>query len=155
MRPDIVGGHGMISRQIFRALARRDDLETAGARPIDKLAGQGRLVAIGHRIDDALGTGLLGEERSGEHIGLDIDHDDVLSRGDRGLGMRDARSGDAGRLDDDLDISIAAGLDAGRYKAGARDAGRVPSDLMARGARPLRIEIGDHRDLQPRNGRHL
>ena len=155
MRPDIVRGDGVIGRQVLGALAGGDDLEPAGARPIDQLAGQRRLVAIGQRIDDALRPRLLGQQRPGQHIGLDIDHDDVLAGGDRGPGMDDAGRRAAGRLDDHLDIGIGAGLGARRDEPGAGDARRIPADRAAGVARPLGVEIGDHRDLDARHGRHL
>jgi len=37
----------MVGEQVFGALAAGSDLEAAGARPIDQLAGQRRLVAVG------------------------------------------------------------------------------------------------------------
>ncbi len=98
---------------------------------------------------------LLGQQRPGEHIGFDIDHDDVLAGGDRCAGMGDAGRRTAGRLDDDLDLGIGAGLGARRDKRVR--AIRAASQPTVRQAlpRPLGIEIGDDRDLQPGHRRHL
>ena len=155
MLPDIVRRHVVIGRQIFRALAGGDHVKAGGTCPVDHLRRQRRLVAIGERIDHARLARLLGEQRTRQHVRLDIDHDDVLPRRNRGTRVRDTGRGDAGRLDDDLDRVIAAGLGAGGDEAGAPDMGRVPSDLAAGGARPFRVEIGDDGDLQPRHMRHL
>ena len=70
-------------RLVARALAGADHLEAGGARPVDMLADQRRLVAPGERIDDARGLGLARQQRPGHRVGLDIDHDDVLAVRDR------------------------------------------------------------------------
>ena len=46
---------------------------------------------------------LAREQRAGERVGLDVDHDDVLAVLDRLERVDDAGLGDAGRLDDHLD----------------------------------------------------
>ncbi len=105
MAPDACRRHVVIGRQIFGALAGGNDAKAGGPRPIHHLCGQRRLIAIGERVDHAGLACLLGEQRSGQHIGLDIDHDDVLARRDRRARMADADGGIAGRLDDHFDIA--------------------------------------------------
>jgi hypothetical protein len=63
--------------------------EAAGARLIDKLAGQSRLVAGHERLDNTLATRFLGKQRSGKHVGFNIDHDDMPTGGDRRVSMGD------------------------------------------------------------------
>src|SRR5467141_3278153 len=116
MPPDLVGGHGVVGRQVLGALAGGDDLEAAGARPINDLAGQRRLVAIRERIDGALGSRLSGQERTGEHVGFYIDHDNVLAGSDRCAGMGNPGGRATGRLDNDLDLRIGARFGSRRDK---------------------------------------
>ena len=94
----------MERRVIARAFAGRDHLETAGARPIDMLADQRRLVAPGKTVDHAGRARLRGEQRTGHHVGLDVDHHDMLAVLDDLQRMRNAGLGIAGRLDDHLDV---------------------------------------------------
>ena len=145
----------MIGRQILGSLAGGDDLETAGAAPIDQLAGQRRLVAIGEGIDDVPRPRLLGEQWPGQHIGFDIDHDDVLVGCDRCARMGNARRRTAGRLDNDLDPGIGAGLNARCDERGSCDPGRIPANGPAGVTGPLRVEIGNDRDLHARHRRRL
>jgi hypothetical protein len=63
MSPDIVRRDRVVGGQVLGALAGGDDGKAATARPIDQLADERRLVAIGERIDDAGGPRLLGQER--------------------------------------------------------------------------------------------
>ena len=147
MLPDAVGSDGVVGREVLRALAGGDDLEAAGARPVDLLGDQRRLVAIGHRIDDALVAGFPREQRSGEHVGLDIDHDDRRPRLDRGERMRDAGGGIARRLDDDVDGARVGGRFPVRDETGPRDPRVVPADAPAGRTRPLRVEVGDDSNL--------
>jgi hypothetical protein len=69
--------------------------------------------------------------------------------------MDDAGRRTAGRLDDNLDIGIGAGLHARRDEPGAGNEGRIPSDRAAGVARPFGVEVGDNGDLDPWHGRHL
>ena len=56
----------MIGRVVARALAGGDDLEAAGARPVDVLADERRLIAPGQRVDDARRARLLRQQRPGD-----------------------------------------------------------------------------------------
>ena len=103
MLPDAVRRHVVIGRQIFGALAGGDDAKARGARPVHHLGGQRRLVAIGQRIDHAGLARFLGEQRPRQHVGLDIDHHDMLAGRNRGAGMADADRGIAGGFHDHVD----------------------------------------------------
>ena len=69
--------------------------------------------------------------------------------------MGNARRRAAGRLDNDLDGGIGAGLYARCDKRGPCDAGPFPPDISASRAGPLGVEIGDDRHFQPGHRRHL
>jgi len=77
MPPDLVGGHGVVGRQVLGALAGGDDLEAAGARPIKR--SRRSTPAGRHRRANrrCLGSRLSGQMRTGEHVGLYVDHDNV------------------------------------------------------------------------------
>ena len=77
--PHRVGSGPMIGRVVARALAGGDHLEAAGARPVDVLADERGLVAPGQRVDDARLARLARQQRPGQRVGLDVDHDDVLA----------------------------------------------------------------------------
>ena len=127
----------MIGRQVFGALAGGDDAKTGGARPVDHLGGQRRLIAIGQRIDHARLARFLGEQRPCQHVGLDIDHHDMLAGRDRRAGMPDADGGIAGRLDDNVDRAARNGAHAVIGEGGGRDPLRVPADGAAGFARTV------------------
>ena len=142
-------------RQVLGALAGGDDGEAAGARPVDQLGDQRRLVAIGHRIDRPRRPRALGERRPGEHVRLDIDHDDVLAVLDRRQRMADAGGRVAGDLDHHLDIVARDCRDAVVGELARRDPRLVPADIPTGGAGAVRREIGDCRDPEPGRGRRL
>jgi len=155
MGPDVVRRDRVVGRQIFGSFAGGSDLEAAATGPIDQLAYQSGLIAIGQRIDHARRPRLFGEKRPGQHIGFDIHHDDVLFRANRRPSMGDARCRHPGRFDDDLDFVICARLGTRCCEHGPRDPRGVPAHGSASGARPLRVEISNDRDLDSRHLRHL
>ena len=90
-------------RQPLVAAARGDDREAGGARPVDQVADQRRLVAEGEAVDDA-GLGRLArQQRAAERVGLDRDVDDVLAVREAPRGVLDRGDRMAGALDDDVD----------------------------------------------------
>ena len=105
MAPHARRRHVVIGGQIFGALAGGDDAKAGGARPVHHLGGQRRLVAIGQRIDHAGLARFFREQRPRQHVGLDIDHDDVLAGGNRGAGVADADRGIAGGFHDHFDVA--------------------------------------------------
>ena len=106
MSQTLSGFRLVIVRLVAGALARRNHLETAGARPIDVLADQRRLVAPGEAVNDARCLRLAGEQRTRQRIGLDVHHDDVLAVLDRFQRVHDPGLGNTGRLDDHLDAGM-------------------------------------------------
>ena len=125
-----------------------------------------RLVAIGHAVDDVLGPGARGQKRAAQHVGLDIDHDDVLAAVDGRERMPHAGDRVAGRLDDALDLVAGgergdvvedaglAGLDRVAEARGAVALGR-PADPGERCARLADVEIGDTHDVAARDALRL
>ena len=79
----------------------------------------------------------------------------MFLRTDRRAGVDDARRRDPGRFDDHLDFRVRAGLGTRGDERGLRDPYRIPADGSAGGTRPLRVEIGDDRDLDTRHPRRL
>ena len=155
MLPHAVRRDGVIGRQIFGALAGRGDGEARRARPVDHFGDQRRLIAIGHGIDHACRARLAGEQRAGERIGFDIDHDDVFFRIDRLDRMRNAGRRIACRFDHHFDALVIDGVAPALGETRARDAGLIPADVAARRLGALGIEIGDHRDFDAGDRRHL
>ena len=102
MAPDRVGRGGVVGRQVLGALAGADHLEPDGARPVDQLGDQGRLVAGGHGVDHPGLGGLARQQRPGQHVGLDVDHHDVLARREGLERVADAGRRAAGGVDDDV-----------------------------------------------------
>ena len=131
-----------------------DDAEARRSRPVDHFGGQRRLVAIGQRIHHAGFARLLGEQRPRQHVGLDIDHHDVLAGSDRGPCVTDADGRIAGRLHDDVDAICRRSRAIGG-KRRRRDPGVVPADGLAGVPGALRIEIDDDGDFKSRHMRHL
>ena len=86
-------------RQVARALAGADHGEAAGARPVDQLADQRRLIAVGEAVDQARLPRPLGEHRSDQDVRLDVDHHQVTTVVDRGERVARAGARIAGRLD--------------------------------------------------------
>jgi hypothetical protein len=61
----------------------------------------------------------------------------------------------AGRLDNNLDPGVGAGLDARCDEPDSCDPGRIPANGPAGVTGPLRIEIGNDRNLDARRRRRL
>ena len=155
MTPDAVRRHVVIGRQIFGALAGGDHAKARRARPVHHLGGQRRLVAIGQRIDHTGLARFLGQQRTRQHVGLDIDHDDMLARRNRRAGMPDADGRIAGRLHHDVHRAAGNGAHAVIGESRSRDPLRIPADGAARLAGAVAIEVDDHGHLESRRVRHL
>jgi hypothetical protein len=69
--------------------------------------------------------------------------------------MADAGERIAGGLDDNLDVGLGDHRGTVLDEAGARNALIAPADVAAGGFRPLRVEIGDCRDVEMRRCRRL
>ena len=70
MAPYRLRCRGVIGRQVLGALAGGHHLEPGGARPVDHLADQRRLVAIGQGIDDAGRPRARRQKRPGQRVGF-------------------------------------------------------------------------------------
>ena len=156
--PDRVGRRLVVGRVVARALAGRHHLEARRARPVDMVGDQRRLVTPGERIHHAGRFRLAGQDRAGDGVGFDIDHDDVLAVLDRFQREADAGAGIARCLDDDLDsgmgderIGIVGDvrravlecvLDRGGRILLLRPAGELQLRAGARG-----VEVGDADDV--------
>ena len=141
-------------------------VEARGARPVDELADERGLVAVGERIDDARVGRAPREQRAGERVGLDVHHHDVRAGVDRGQGMRNPRGRVSRGLYDDLDRTLAqhARQSVGDPRPSVvADVGRVDPDKPA--ARPshgnqslegpLGVEVNDSGDLDPGRAERL
>ena len=155
MAPDAIRRHVVIGRQIFGALAGGDDAKARRARPVHHLGGQRRLVAIGQRIDHAGLARFLGQQRAGQHVGLDIDHDDMLAGRNRRAGMPDADGRIAGRFHHDVHRAAGNRAHAVIGEGGSRDPLCIPADGAAGFAGAVAIEIDDDGHFKSRRVRHL
>jgi len=154
MSPHACGRHIMIDRQILCALARGDDLEAGGARPVHHFGGECGLVAIGQRIDDARAARLVGQQWTGQHIGFDIDHDDVLAGSNRRACVTNPDGRISGRFHDHFDVCAGRSRSIFRECRGGDPRG-IPADCAASLARTLRIEIDNDGHFKAGRMRHL
>ena len=77
MVPDRFGRRPAVFTQVLGSLARRHDTQPTSASPVDHFADQCRLVAIGQTVDKSCRLSLSCQQRSGQRIRLDINHDQV------------------------------------------------------------------------------
>ena len=166
MAPHRVGGRGVVDRQVLGALAGADHAKPRRAGPVDDLGDERGLVAIGEGIDDPGLRRPAGDERAGQRVGLDVDHHDVALVPAAGERVADAGARMARRLDDHLDPVggdqpfRVVGEEGRALAQRLGDAPRAvalrgPVDPGERGPCPLRIEVGDADDVQPRRARRL
>ncbi|MFK4405158.1 hypothetical protein ABH991_002192 [Bradyrhizobium ottawaense] len=155
MLPDAVRRHVVIGRQVFCPLAGGDHAETCGAGPVDHLRGQCGLVAIGERIDHARLARFLGEQRTCQHVGLDVDHHDMLARRDRGARMPDPDGGISGRLHHHVHRAAGNGARAVIGEDRCGDPLRAPADRAAGLACAVAVDVDDDGHFQPRRVGHL
>src|SRR3712207_1675488 len=87
--------------------------------------------AVGHAVDEVPGPGPRRQEGAAEHVGFDVDHDEVLAAVDGGERVPDAGDRMARRLDDALDL-----VASGERARVVQDAGPAGLDgvAQARGA---------------------
>ena len=159
--PDGVGRGGVVLGQVLRALAGGDHVEAGGAAPVDQLADQRGLVAVGHASRRRrLRAARRASSGPASAVGLDVDHDDVLavrrSRGRRG------GAGDrvAGGLEDDLDLRSrdesrrAVGDERGAVRRPRRRclrrSARAGQPVRCERARRSGVEVGDADDVDAR-----
>ena len=155
MLPDGVGGGSVVARQVLGALAGRDDVEPGAARPLDELAGEGRLVPVRHREDHPGPFRFAREQRPGEHVRLDVHHDDVLAGRERGAGMADAGFRPAGGFHHHVDVGPRRERRPVVGEGGVRHEALAPADGTARGPGTVRFEVGNCGDPQSGGGGSL
>ncbi|KAG1244689.1 hypothetical protein G6F65_021656 [Rhizopus arrhizus] len=102
--PDGIRRGRMEFRQVLGAFARRHHFKAGGTRPVHHFADQGRLVAVGQRIHDARLARAARQQRAGQRVRFDVDHDDVFAVFAAGQHVADAGCGLAGGVDDDVDV---------------------------------------------------
>ena len=136
----------MVARQVLGALAGRDHVEPGAARPLDELAGEGGLVPVGHRVDHPGRVRFDREQRAGEHVRLDVHHDDVPARSERAASMTDARLGAAGGLHHHVDVGARHEGEGVVGEGGVRDEGVAPAGGAAGGPSAVRLEVRDGGD---------
>ncbi len=107
MLPHRFGRRERVLGQPFVAAAGRDHAEAGGARPVDEIADERRLVAIRQAVNDPGLRRAARKQRSAERVGLDRHHDDVLPGRERLEGVRHRRRRIAGHLDDDVERWMA------------------------------------------------
>src|SRR5918998_2308713 len=102
------------------------------------------------------------QERTAEHVGFDVHHDEVLAVVDGSERVPDAGNRAARRLDDAFDLAAPgerahvvqdAGLPGpdGVAEAGGAEAFGGPANAGERPARLADVEIGDPYDVEPRD----
>ena len=164
--PHGIRGGIAVTRLEVHPLAGRGHLEAGGPRPVDQLADQCRLVAVGHRIDQALRPRLLGEDRPDHDVRLDVDHHQVLPGIDRLQRVACPEERVPRRLDHALDLfagehRVDAVGDEGRAIA-QRLAGALravalfgPADARQRLPGLADIEVGHSDNVVSRNALRL
>ncbi len=94
-------------RQPLVAATGGDNGEARRARPVDEVADERGLVAVGQAVDNARLRRPAGEQRPAQRIGFDGDVDHVLALAERGHAVRDGGDRIAGAFDDDVDARVA------------------------------------------------
>ena len=133
-------------RQPLVAAAGGDDAEARGARPIDEVADQRRLVAESEAVNDAGLGGLARQQRAAERVGFDGDVDDVLALTKRVQAMFHRGDRVAGAFDDDVDRGMRERAPASRRRHAScpwRSASSSERAAKRSGAQPTRSKIDD------------
>ena len=166
MAPHAIGCRCMVRRQVLGALAGGDDFKSRRARPVDHFANQCRLVTVGQRIDDARFGRAPRQQRPGQRIGLDIDHDDMLAVLATRQYMGNARRRIAGGIDDDFEVPVAdqrlgivgnvrGAADERLLEVVRRELFVLPAHPPQRLPGTFRIEVGDTQQMNSRRARNL
>ena len=158
--PHRVRRRGVIDGEVFRPLPGGDHGESAGARPVHLLADEGRLVAVGERVDDPRLRRPPRKERTRQGVGLDVDHDDRLLVPAAGEDVDDPRGGVSRGVDDHVEAGRGdhgRGIVGDERRAvgqGVRECCRRTLTLRPAGPPerlngPRRGEVGDGGQMDP------
>ena len=102
--PDSFRSRVVIDREILGAFACGDHLESGRAGPIDQLADERGLIAVGERVDNAGLSRAARKQRACEGIGLDVYHHDMPAMLAAGQHVANAGRRISRRLHDDFDL---------------------------------------------------
>ena len=166
MTPDGLGrGFGEM-RQPFMAAPGSDHLETRCPRPVDQIANQRRLIAVGEAVDHPGRLCLACEQGAAQGIGLDRDVDHVLAVGESCQTMLHRGGRIAGALHDNVDsgmrdqflpviAEMGVALRQRIVKRGSGKLLRFPADALQIGPREGGRKIGDPDQMHARDPGHL
>src|SRR5438309_9773781 len=94
-------------RQPLMASTGGDHTEASGARPIDEVANQCRLVSEGKAVNNACLRSFSGQQRTTERVGFDGHVDHILALAKCFQAMLDRRDWIAGAFHDDVDRGMS------------------------------------------------
>ena len=153
-------------RKPFVAAARGHNGKSRRARPVDEIADDRRLVAIGEAVHHCGLPRLFCKQRAAEGIRLHRDHDHVFAVAERGERVRDGGERVTRRFDHDLDCGMGherlpvvrnmrAPLLEGPIERRCAIAVRLPPDAFEIGAGVGGREICDPGQMHPGGLMHL
>ena len=146
--------------------ARGDHVEAGGARPVDEIANQRRLVAIGQAVDHARFRGAARQQRSAHRVRFHGDHHYMLAMLECGQRVFDRGDRIARGFDDDVDqrmrnerLPVVTHMrEAGGKRSVQRCGGmalRIPADSLQVDFRVCRRQIRDAGKMQAGGLGHL
>ena len=144
----------------------RNNGKPRGARPVDEVADERGLIAVGQAVDDPCRGRLVRKQWAAERVGLDGDVDHMFAVGERGENVLDRRRRIAGALDHDFDVRMRhqsfpvvgdkrVAVTQRVVERGRRRPHVLPAHSLEVGARVRGVEIGDRRQMHTRGVRHL
>ena len=153
-------------RQPFVAAPSRDHRKSRRARPIDEIADDRGLVAVGEAVHDSRFPGFFREQGPAEGIRLDRHHHDMLAVSKGGEGMFDRRDRIPGGFDDDLHgrvrderapvlRDVRPPLLKRRIERCGSVLFRLPPYALETGTRIHRRKVGNANQMHSRRLRHL
>ena len=92
----------MVIGQVAGAFAGCSDLKATTTCPIHVLADERRLVTPGQAVDNPGLGGLLCQQWAGQYISLNVDHHDMVARGDGFATVTDTRTRCPSGFDDNV-----------------------------------------------------
>ena len=153
-------------RQPFVPAPRGDDREARGARPVDEIADERRLVAVRQAVDHSRCRGALRQQRAAEGICLHGDHHHMLAVLERGERVLDRGDRIPRGFDDDVDpgmreerapvvAEVRGVVLERRIERRRREHRGLPAHALEVLFGILWREIGDAHEMDARRLRHL